>query len=43
MTTLQPANALPPIDAPVRVWFRRLGDVHIPAIDNSAEEKGDRQ
>jgi uncharacterized OB-fold protein len=43
MTTLRPASALPPIDAPVRVSFRRLGDVHLPAIDNSAEEMGDHQ
>lgn len=33
MTTVQPANTAPPIGTAVRIGFRRLGDVAIPAID----------
>lgn len=33
MTTVQPADATPAIGAKVRIGFRRLGDVSIPAID----------
>lgn len=33
MTTVQPARTAPPIGAAVRIGFRRLGDVAIPAID----------
>jgi uncharacterized protein len=33
MTTVQPAGTAPPIGAAVRIGFRRLGDVAIPAID----------
>ena len=33
MTTVQPANTAPPIGTGVRIGFRRLGDVAIPAID----------
>ena len=33
MTTVQPADTAPPIGTTVRIGFRRLGDVAIPAID----------
>ena len=33
MTTAQPADTAPPIGTAVRIGFRRLGDVAIPAID----------
>jgi uncharacterized OB-fold protein len=33
MTTVRPADTAPPIGAAVRIGFRRLGDVAIPAID----------
>jgi uncharacterized protein len=33
MTTVQPAGTAPPIGTAVRIGFRRLGDVAIPAID----------
>jgi uncharacterized OB-fold protein len=33
MTTVQPADTAPPIGAAVRIGFRHLGDVAIPAID----------
>jgi uncharacterized OB-fold protein len=33
MTTVQPADTAPPIGTAVRIGFRRLGDVDIPAID----------
>ncbi|MGA9492716.1 MAG: OB-fold domain-containing protein [Mycobacterium sp.] len=33
MTTVQPAHTAPPIGTAVRIGFRRLGDVAIPAID----------
>jgi uncharacterized OB-fold protein len=38
MTTAQPAAAAPSIGTPVRIGFRRLGDVSIPAI-HPMEEK----
>jgi uncharacterized OB-fold protein len=38
MTTVQPAAAAPTIGAGVRVGFRRLGDVSIPAI-NTLEDQ----
>jgi uncharacterized protein len=34
MTTTRPADTAPEIGAPVRIGFRRLGDVAIPAIDS---------
>jgi uncharacterized OB-fold protein len=33
MTTVQPSDTAPPIGTAVRIGFRRLGDVAIPAID----------
>ena len=33
MTTVQPADTAPPIGTAVRIGFRHLGDVAIPAID----------
>ncbi|CNN05784.1 Uncharacterised protein [Mycobacterium tuberculosis] len=33
MTTVQPAETAPTIGTAVRIGFRRLGDVAIPAID----------
>lgn len=33
MTTVQPTDTAPAIATPVRIGFRRLGDVAIPAID----------
>ena len=33
MTTVQPAETAPPIGSAVRIGFRHLGDVAIPAID----------
>lgn len=33
MTTVQPTHTAPGIGTPVRIGFRRLGDVAIPAID----------
>ena len=33
MTTVQPADTAPPIGTAVRIGFRRLGDVAIPAVD----------
>ncbi|MDT5216393.1 MAG: uncharacterized protein QOK18_4632 [Mycobacterium sp.] len=38
MTTAQPADAAPEIGAKVRIGFRRLGDVAIPAIDNLEDQ-----
>jgi uncharacterized OB-fold protein len=38
MTTAQPAHVAPAIGAPVRVGFRRLGEVAIPAIDNLEDQ-----
>ncbi|MCW2591018.1 MAG: hypothetical protein JWQ86_3445 [Mycobacterium sp.] len=38
MTTAQPADAAPQIGAKVRIGFRRLGDVAIPAIDNLEDQ-----
>lgn len=38
MTTLQPADTAPLIGAAVRIGFRRLGDVAIPAIDTLEDE-----
>jgi uncharacterized OB-fold protein len=37
MTTLAPTDSAPPIGATVRVGFRRLGDVAIPAVNLEAE------
>jgi uncharacterized OB-fold protein len=37
MTTSQPAEVAPAIGTPVRIGFRRLGDVAIPAIDTLEE------
>jgi uncharacterized protein len=37
MATLTPTDAAPPIGTPVRVGFRRLGDVAIPAVNMEAE------
>jgi uncharacterized protein len=33
MTTVQPADTAPPIGTAVRIGFRHLGDVAVPAID----------
>ncbi|MDV6976955.1 Zn-ribbon domain-containing OB-fold protein [Mycobacterium intracellulare] len=33
MTTVQPADTAPPIGTAVRIGFRHLGDIAIPAID----------
>jgi uncharacterized protein len=33
MTTVTPCDVAPPIGAPVRIGFRRLGDVVLPAIE----------
>jgi uncharacterized protein len=38
MTTARPAHAAPAIGAPVRIGFRRLGDVAIPAIDTLEDQ-----
>ena len=38
MTTTQPADATPAIGTHVRIGFRRLGDVSIPAIDTSEDQ-----
>jgi uncharacterized OB-fold protein len=38
MTTVQPAVAAPTIGATVRIGFRRLGDVSIPAIDTLEDQ-----
>jgi hypothetical protein len=38
MTTVQPATTAPAIGTAVRVGFRRLGDVPIPAIDTLEDE-----
>jgi uncharacterized OB-fold protein len=38
MTTAQPADTPPEIGAHVRIGFRRLGDVAIPAIDTLEEQ-----
>lgn len=38
MTTVQPATTAPAIGAGVRIGFRRLGDVRIPAIDSLEDE-----
>jgi uncharacterized OB-fold protein len=37
MTTLSPTDATPRIGTPVRIGFRRLGDVAIPAVSLEAE------
>jgi uncharacterized protein len=37
MTTLTPAGAIPRIGTPVRIGFRRLGDVAIPAVNLEGE------
>jgi uncharacterized OB-fold protein len=41
MTTTQPADTAPLIGARVRVGFRRLGDVAIPAIQNMIDTMED--
>jgi uncharacterized OB-fold protein len=38
MTTAQPADTAPAIGTAVRIGFRRLGDVVIPAIDTLEDE-----
>jgi uncharacterized OB-fold protein len=38
MTTAQPAQVAPAIGTPVRIGFRRLGDVAIPAIDTLEDQ-----
>ena len=38
MTTVQPADTAPLIGTAVRIGFRRLGDVAIPAIDIQEDE-----
>jgi uncharacterized OB-fold protein len=38
MTTAQPADTAPPVGTLVRIGFRRLGDVVIPAIDTLEDE-----
>jgi uncharacterized protein len=38
MTTAQPADVVPAIGAAVRIGFRRLGDVAIPAIDTLEDQ-----
>jgi hypothetical protein len=38
MTTVQPADTAPPIGTAVRIGFRHLGDVAIPAIDILEDE-----
>jgi uncharacterized OB-fold protein len=38
MTTARPADASPAIGTHVRIGFRRLGDVAIPAIDNLEDQ-----
>jgi uncharacterized protein len=38
MTTVQPADTAPPIGTAVRIGFRHLGDVAIPAIDNLEDQ-----
>ncbi len=42
MTTTQPADTMPPIGAAVRVGFRHLGDVAIPAIENMIDTMEDQ-
>jgi uncharacterized OB-fold protein len=38
MTTVQTADTAPPIGTAVRIGFRRLGDVAIPAIDTLEDQ-----
>jgi uncharacterized OB-fold protein len=38
MTTVQPTNTAPPIGTAVRIGFRRLGDVVLPAIDTPEDQ-----
>jgi uncharacterized OB-fold protein len=38
MTTVQPMDTAPPIDTTVRIGFRRLGDVVLPAIDTLEDQ-----
>jgi uncharacterized OB-fold protein len=38
VTTVQPSTAAPAIGATVRIGFRRLGDVSIPAIDTLEDQ-----
>ena len=38
MTTVQPTDTAPPIGTAVRIGFRRLGDVAIPAVDNLEDQ-----
>jgi uncharacterized OB-fold protein len=38
MTTVQPTDAAPPIGTAVRIGFRRLGDVVLPAIDTLEDQ-----
>jgi uncharacterized protein len=38
MTTVQPTNTAPPIGTAVRIGFRRLGDVVLPAIDTLEDQ-----
>ncbi|GAC1648045.1 MAG: hypothetical protein NVS4B6_22800 [Mycobacterium sp.] len=38
MTTAKPADVAPAIGSHVRIGFRRLGDVAIPAIDTSEDQ-----
>ncbi len=38
MTTVQPTSTAPPIGTAVRIGFRRLGDVVLPAIDTLEDQ-----
>ena len=38
VTTVQPSTATPAIGSIVRIGFRRLGDVSIPAIDTLEDQ-----
>ena len=38
MTTVHPTNTAPPIGTAVRIGFRRLGDVVLPAIDTLEDQ-----
>ena len=38
MTTVQPTETAPPIGTAVRIGFRRLGDVVLPAIDTLEDQ-----
>jgi len=39
MTTVHPSSTAPPIGAPVRIGFRRLGDIALPAIESVEESQ----